>query len=81
MRVCGISILLLSLTSCETLFEPSPPVKPEIVVQTECSWVKSLTISDKTFELLSQNISDPEVRRDVDQIVAHNESYRTFCGS
>lgn len=76
MRVFLACLTTMFLSACATT--PDPPLEPVFV--SDCSWVRPLTISEDTFGFIAQNIANPEVRKDVDQIVGHNESYEKFCG-
>ena len=82
-RLLLLSATTMSLSACATLdgaLNPTP-VPPTIVVENECPWAKKITLSEESLTFFSQNITNPQVRLDIDQIVAHNESYEKFCGA
>lgn len=63
------------MTGCVT-HEPAT----RTVVDTGCSWVLPLYLSEPTILALRAANTDPLVRMDREAIVAHNRAFERHCG-
>lgn len=50
------------------------------VVDTGCSWVLPLYLSEPSIKALRAATTEPAVRKDREAIVAHNRAYERHCG-